>query len=124
MTKNLFRAVTIRSLALLGLFTTVPNAKAESDDPATIETAIPVFEGDITRSYVVIGEVKDNLRKPFAFMANPTKEKILAEIWERAKKMGADAVINARIGETKVTLFNNGRTPISGTAIKYTSGHR
>jgi uncharacterized protein YbjQ (UPF0145 family) len=82
--------------------------------------AIPVFEGDVTRPYEVIGEIKDNLRKPFAFMASPSKEKILAEIWERARKMGADAVINARFGETQRTMFDHGRTPISGTAIKYT----
>lgn len=82
--------------------------------------AVPVFEGNIDRSYVVVGEIKDNLRKHFAFQANPTKEKIYAEIWERGRKMGADAVIHAKYGETRRTLFNNGRTPISGTAIRYT----
>lgn len=85
-----------------------------------VDDAVPVFEGDVARPYVVVGEIRDNLRKPFAFMASPTKEKILAEIWERAKKLGADAVINARYGETKRTLLDHGRTPISGTAIKYT----
>ncbi|MFN5128980.1 MAG: heavy metal-binding domain-containing protein [Sphingomonadaceae bacterium] len=55
-------------------------------------------------------------------MASPSKEKIYAEIWERARKMGADAVINARFGETQRTMFDHGRTPISGTAIKYTDG--
>ena len=33
--------------------------------------------------------------------------------------MGADAVVNARFGPTKTTLFNFGKTPISGTAIKF-----
>ena len=88
---------------------------------AAVGTVVPVFEGDIKRPYVVVGQIKDNLRKPFAFLPNPTKEKILAEIWERAKKMGADAVINARFGKTERTLFNHGRTPVSGTAIKYTN---
>jgi hypothetical protein len=82
--------------------------------------AVPVFEGDVDRAYVVVGEVNDNLRKHFAFQADPTKEKIYAEIWERGRKMGADAVIHAKYGETRRTLFNNGRTPISGTAIRYT----
>jgi hypothetical protein len=83
--------------------------------------AVPVFEGDINRPYVVVGEIKDNLRKHFAFQANPTKEKIYAELWERARKMRADAVIYAKFGETKGTLFNHGSTPISGTAIRYTN---
>lgn len=100
-------------------------ATAEANDTSTTaetETAaVPVFEGGVKRPYIVVGQIVDNLRKPFAFMANPTQEKIYAEIWERAKKMGADAVINARFGETKRTLFNHGSTPISGTAIKYIS---
>lgn len=94
---------------------------AESRDAIiAVDAGVPVFEGDVKRPYVVIGQIKDNLRKPFAFLANPTTEKILAEIWERARKMGADAVINARFGKTERTMFNHGRTPISGTAIKYT----
>lgn len=80
---------------------------------------VPVFEGDVDRPYRVIGEIRDNLRKHFAFQANPTKEKIHAELWERARKMGADAVINARYGPTQATAFNHGRTTISGTAIKF-----
>ena len=82
--------------------------------------SVPVYEGDVRRPYVVIGKIDDNLRKHFAFQANPTKIKIYAEIWERGRKMGADAVINAKFGQTVGTLFNHGRTPISGTAIKYT----
>ena len=99
---------------------------ALADDDLSIRTAItphltvPVFEGDIDRPYIVIGDVRDNLRKYFAFQSDPTKEKIYAEIWGRGRKMGADAVINARFGETKRMLFNHGSTPISGTAIKYT----
>ena len=87
----------------------------------TPESTVPVFAGDSNQPYRVIGVINDNLRKPFAFMANPTQEKIYAEIWERGRKMGADAVINARYGGTKRTLFNHGSTPISGTAIKYTN---
>lgn len=99
---------------------------AFADNGPTIQTTktpyltVPVFEGDIDRPYFVVGHVRDNLRKHFAFQANPTKDKIYAEIWERAKKMGADAVIFARYGATRGSLFNHGSTPISGTAIKYT----
>ena len=94
---------------------------SESRDAiSAVEAGVPVFEGNVKRPYVVVGQINDNLRKPFAFLPNPTVEKILAEIWECARKMGADAVINARFGKTERTLLNHGRTPISGTAIKYT----
>ena len=102
----------------------MPTSIAASENTNISETAIPVFKGDSARPYIVVGEIKDNLRKPFALMANPSEDKILAEIWERARKMGADAVINARFGKTERTILNHGRTPISGTAIKYTDGKR
>lgn len=112
-----------RIIILIGLLAAPPFvpacAEARAVDNSVYEAG-RVYEGDVARPYVVVGEIRDNLRKPFAFMASPTKEKIYAEIWERARKMGADAVINARFGETRRTPFNHGRTPISGTAIKYT----
>ena len=114
----------MRRAALLScLITILPLHPARSQNQrmyVSAEAAVPVFRGDVKRPYVVVGQIKDNLRKPFAFLPNPTAEKILAEIWERARKMGADAVINARFGKTERTMFNHGRTPISGTAIKYT----
>ena len=99
---------------------TIGQANDSGNNCEKIELAVPVYEGDIGQSYSIIGKIDDNLRKHFAFQANPTKEKIYAEIWERGRKMGADAVIHAKYGETRRTLFNNGRTPISGTAIRYT----
>lgn len=108
----------------LALSLSVPAPSQARSVSASAEGQVRVFEGDVARPYVVVGEIRDNLRKPFAFMASPSKEKILEEIWERARKMGADAVINARFGATKRTMFDHGRTPISGTAIKYTDGQR
>lgn len=110
-----------RLSCLVAILPLHPANSANQHIDVAVETAVPVFQGNVKRPYVVIGHIKDNLRKPFAFMADPTKEKIYAEIWERGRKMGADAVINARYGETKRTLFNHGSTPISGTAIKYTN---
>lgn len=112
------------NLVILWLPVMMPASVAASENTNVTDTAIPVFKGDSQRPYIVVGEIKDNLRKPFALMANPSEDKILAEIWERARKMGADAVINARFGKTERTILNHGRTPISGTAIKYTDGNR
>lgn len=109
----------MRHLFFLSLLVVTPVAAVSSDQSRQEVAPIPVFEGDVERPYEVIGEIKDNLRKPLAFMPDPSREKILAEIWERGRKMGADAVIHARFGPTKGTAFDHGRTPISGTAIKF-----
>jgi hypothetical protein len=97
----------------------VPAAGSVSDRQFRDTLKIPVSEGSTDRPYKVVGQIKDNLRKPFAFMRDPTNEEIYAEIWERAKKIGADAVINARFSPTRRTLLNHGKTEISGTAIKF-----
>lgn len=114
----------MRTIVILVMFVLVSSCLANvADAKATQNVNVsvpPVYAGDVTRPYRIIGEIKDNLRKHFAFQESPTEEKIYAEIWERAQKLGADAVINARYGATERTLFNHGRTPISGTAIKFT----
>lgn len=97
-------------------------SSAFSSDAHIKEEFLPVYPGDVDRPYKVVGEIRDNLRKHFAFQSDPTEKKIYEELWERGRKMGADAVIHARYGPTKATLFNNGKTPIAGTAIKFADG--
>ena len=82
---------------------------------------VPVFAGDITdRPYTVIGEVKAGVRKATIFSKSSSEGKIYRELWERARKMGADAVINATYGESHVTAVSWGKTNASGTAVKFT----
>ncbi len=81
---------------------------------------VPVFAGDITdRPYRVIGEVKAGVRKATIFSKSSSEEKVFRELWERADKMGADAVINARYGNSHVTVVSWGKTNATGTAIKF-----
>jgi hypothetical protein len=111
----------ISTLFIFSLVSWLPINSADAKASQDVNVAAtPVFAGDVKRPYRIIGEIRDNLRKHFAFQESPTEEKIYAEIWERARKLGADAVINARYGATERTMFNHGRTPISGTAIKFT----
>jgi uncharacterized protein YbjQ (UPF0145 family) len=57
----------------------------------------PVTEADITdRPYRVIGRIETVVRKVTIFGKNPSREKVFRELWERGRKMGADAVIQAR----------------------------
>ncbi|MFN3434814.1 MAG: heavy metal-binding domain-containing protein [Sphingomonas sp.] len=86
------------------------------------EAGVPVFAGDIAdRPYRVIGEVKAGVRKATIFSKASSEAKIFRELWERAEKMGADAVINARYGNSHVAVVSWGKTNATGTAIKFTA---
>ena len=81
---------------------------------------VPVFPNDISdRPYDVVGEVKAGVRKATIFSSEASQEKIYRELWERADKLGADAVINAKYGDSHVNLMSWGSTSATGTAIKF-----
>ena len=84
------------------------------------EVGVPVFPYDIKdRPYEVLGEVKAGVRKATVFSKSPSQEKIYRELWERAEKLGADAVINANYGDSHVTAFSWGKANATGTAIRF-----
>ena len=81
---------------------------------------VPVFPYDFKdRPYEVVGEVKAGVRKATVFSKSPSQEKIYKELWERAEKLGADAVINASYGDAHITAFSWGKANAKGTAIKF-----
>ncbi|HEX8263278.1 MAG TPA: heavy metal-binding domain-containing protein [Allosphingosinicella sp.] len=83
---------------------------------------VPVFPHDITdRPYTVIGEVKAGVRKATVFSKAASQKKIYRELWERARKKGADAVINASYGDSKISAMSWGQTNARGTAIRFTT---
>ena len=85
------------------------------------EMGVPVFPYDIKdRPYEVLGEVKAGVRKATVFSHEASQKKIYKELWERAEKLGADAVINASYGDSHVTAFSWGKTNAHGTAIRFT----
>jgi uncharacterized protein YbjQ (UPF0145 family) len=82
---------------------------------------VPVFPHDITdRPYEVIGEVKAGVRKATIFSKEASQGKIYRELWERAEKLGADAVIKAQYGESHISAMSWGKTNATGTAIRFT----
>nr|WP_277998571.1 heavy metal-binding domain-containing protein [Sphingomonas liriopis] len=84
---------------------------------------VPVFAGDITdRPYRVIGDVSAGVRKATIFSKSASEQKVYRELWERARKMGADAVIHASYGRSHVTAISWGKTNATGTAVKFTDG--
>ena len=85
------------------------------------EFGVPVFPYDIKdRPYEVVGEVKAGVRKATVFSKSPNQGKIYRELWERAEKLGADAVIKANYGDAHMTAFSWGKTNATGTAVKFT----
>jgi uncharacterized protein YbjQ (UPF0145 family) len=81
---------------------------------------VPVFPYDIKdRPYEVIGEVKAGVRKATVFSKEASQEKIYRELWERADKLGADAVINANYGDSHMSAMSWGKTNATGTAIRF-----
>lgn len=84
------------------------------------DVGVPVFAADIAdRPYRVIGEVRAGVRKATIFSNEASVAKIYRELWERAEKLGADAVINAKYGEAHISAFSWGKTNATGTAIKF-----
>jgi uncharacterized protein YbjQ (UPF0145 family) len=83
---------------------------------------VPVFPHDITdRPYTVIGEVKAGVRKATVFSKAASQKKVYRELWERARKLGADAVINANYGDSHISAMSWGKTNAKGTAIRFTT---
>lgn len=84
------------------------------------DVGVPVFPYDLKdRPYEVLGEVKAGVRKATVFSKSPSQAKIYRELWERAEKLGADAVINANYGDAHVTAFSWGKANATGTAIRF-----
>lgn len=121
----------MKSLALLPLALLVagvastPALAKDKVKPAFVivneAVGVPVFPHDITdRPYVVVGEVKAGVRKATLFSKEASQTKIYKELWERAEKLKADAVINAKYGESHVTAMSWGKTNATGTAIRFT----
>lgn len=86
------------------------------------DVGVPVFPYDITdRPYTVIAEVTAGIRKATVFSKEASQSKIYRELWERGEKMGADAIINAKYGDSHVSAMSWGKTNATGTAIKFTA---
>lgn len=84
------------------------------------EVGVPVFPYDFKdRPYEVLGEVNAGVRKATAFSKSPSQAKIYRELWERAEKLGADAVINASYGDAHISAFSWGKAKAKGTAIRF-----
>ncbi|WP_231736391.1 MULTISPECIES: hypothetical protein [unclassified Sphingopyxis] len=84
------------------------------------EMGVPVFPHDITdKPYKIVGVVTAGVRKATIFSKEPSQQKIYNELWERGEKLGADAVIGAKYGDSHMTALSWGSTKAGGVAIKF-----
>lgn len=122
---NKFIAVTTVAIALTSAPAAAKQCKRAKDyQPIMInnDVGVPVFAYDIKdRKYEIIEEVKAGVRKATVFSEEADQAKIYRELWERADKLCADAVINAKYGDSKISLFSWGKTNATGTAIRFVS---
>ena len=119
---NITKLMTIGAAAVLASASPGGAKEAKTFVVVNEDAGVPVFPNDITdRPYTVIGEVKAGVRKATVFSKEASQGKIYRELWERAEKMGADAVINARYGDSHISAFSWGKTNATGTAIKFTT---
>ena len=81
---------------------------------------VPVVAGDITdRPYRILGEVTAEVRKATVFSSSPSQRKVYRELWERASRLGADAVVNAQYGDARITALSWGSRRATGQAVKF-----
>jgi uncharacterized protein YbjQ (UPF0145 family) len=97
---------------------------APAPTPITYEQfkalSMPVTASDIVgMPYQIVGQVQANVRKATIFSAAASQQKVYKELWERASKLKADAVINATYGESKISLWSWGQRKAVGTAIRF-----
>ena len=101
-----------------------PVAAQGASAPVAIKAAelgsVPVIAGDISdRPYTVVGEITAGVRKATVFSKAASQDKIYRELWERAQKLGADAVVHASYGESHISAMSWGQTTATGIAIKF-----
>jgi uncharacterized protein YbjQ (UPF0145 family) len=115
---NLLAAVAVTAMAVA-----TPAVAKKKDVTYVVvneEMGVPVFPHDITdKPYKIVGVVTAGVRKATIFSKEPSQQKIYNEIWERGEKLGADAVIGAKYGDSHITALSWGNTKAGGVAIKF-----
>ena len=115
----------LAAVAVAAMAVSTP-AVAKKKDVAHVmvneEMGVPVFPYDITdKPYKIVGVVTAGVRKATIFSKEPSQQKIYNELWERGEKLGADAVIGAKYGDSHITAMSWGSTKAGGVAIKFLS---
>lgn len=108
------------TIALLGIAGAAPGQDPAPPVAVDPEIGVPVFPYDLPdRPYRVLGEVKAGIGNATLFSREVSQARLYRGLWKRAQALGADAVINARYGDSHVSAFSWGKTNATGTAIRF-----
>ena len=92
----------------------------DSPHPTPGNVRIMVYEDDSAdHHYQRMGPIEVTVRKGNPFMASPTKRQAEAALVQKARDMGAEAVINATY-ESGFDLMSWGHIKAKGVCIRYT----
>lgn len=96
------------------------NVEAGPTSTASPTAHVIITEGTISdRKFEVLGPIEVSVKKLTVFHANPTKEQARYALIQRARALGADAVINVTY-QSGVGLTTWGYMDAKGTAVKFT----
>lgn len=124
--KRIFLALPLLMLAACGDAITYPaeiegEVQAAQQAGATPVGQIPVLSANTVNGgrFEVLGEVSSTVGKLTAFHPNPTVVQAQQKLQIEAAELGANAVINARIGDIKVCPLSWACRVSTGTAVKF-----
>ena len=113
--------VTLVVLMMAGCapYSTNSNISFESTIIDAPKTVVIITRGTIGhRKYKEIGEIEAKVKKSMAYHPDPTEEQANVVLSEKAKRLGADAVINVTY-EIKKSYTSWGVITASGIAVKF-----
>jgi hypothetical protein len=127
MTKNLIKCITVTALLFsLGGCATWSHSSvkkyegASQDNAPTDPNKIIISTNDITdREYLTLADITATVNKTTVFNKTPTPELVNEQLKIKASKLGADAVILVRYGDSGVSLMSWGSLEGKGRAVKF-----
>lgn len=98
----------------------LPQDIRTTEVPANVNPGeILVTENSMSgRSLESLGDLKVTVNKTTALHPAPTREMVIEELQENAAKLGANAVIDAKISEVEISAFSWGTRTGTGTAVR------
>lgn len=110
----------LMAIALVAAPAYAQNVVPRDTYAAMMANGIPVTDGDVLdRPYRVIETVTTNVRQTTVFGGTPSLAKAYRELWEKAQRIGADAVVHAYVGEGRITAWSWNARQAQGQAIKF-----
>jgi len=118
--KSSLLAAIIAATALSGCATyrTDSNISSEPTSSAASKTKVLILEGVPEKKYKELGPVEVSVKKLTVFHKDPTKEQANEALIEKARIIGADAVINVTY-ESGIGFTTWGYIDAKGTGVKF-----